>query len=80
MNYRTHYRTFTNINERMRPLFMSVHLTKRKKIRVCSFIKRTNTNELSIERFTNYSLNVRFICSHSQNYLPMKPNFAPLQF
>ncbi|MFS7987782.1 hypothetical protein Hanom_Chr11g01026941 [Helianthus anomalus] len=35
---------FTNINERIRPLFMFVHLTKRKKflVRVRLFNKRTN--------------------------------------
>ncbi|MFS7981086.1 hypothetical protein Hanom_Chr10g00946841 [Helianthus anomalus] len=30
---------------------------------VRSFIKRTNTNELPAEWFTNCSLNVRFVCS-----------------
>ncbi|MFS7943857.1 hypothetical protein Hanom_Chr06g00505131 [Helianthus anomalus] len=56
---------FTNINERTRPLFMFVHLTKRTKflVRVRSFIKRTNTSELPAEWFTNRSLNVRFVCS-----------------
>ncbi|MFS7928763.1 hypothetical protein Hanom_Chr04g00324561 [Helianthus anomalus] len=35
---------FTNINERMRPLFRFVHLTKQMTylVRICSFIKRTN--------------------------------------
>ncbi|MFS7967277.1 hypothetical protein Hanom_Chr09g00783901 [Helianthus anomalus] len=44
---------------------MFVHSTKRTKylVRVCSFIKRMNTNELSVERFTNCSLNVQFVCS-----------------
>ncbi|MFS7958171.1 hypothetical protein Hanom_Chr07g00675061 [Helianthus anomalus] len=44
---------FTNINERTRPLFMFVHLTKRTKflVRVCLFNKRANTNELPTERF-----------------------------
>ncbi|MFS7908689.1 hypothetical protein Hanom_Chr01g00086101 [Helianthus anomalus] len=62
---RTHYRTFTNTIERTRPLFMFVHLTNRTKflVRVRSFIKRTNVNELPAERFTNYSLNVRFVYS-----------------
>ncbi|MFS7975546.1 putative ribokinase [Helianthus anomalus] len=49
----------------MRPLFMFVHLTKRTKfhVRVCLFNKRTNTNELPAERFTNYTSNVWFVCS-----------------
>ncbi|MFS8004178.1 hypothetical protein Hanom_Chr13g01222641 [Helianthus anomalus] len=36
---------------------MFVHLTKRTKflVRVCLFSKRTNTNELPAERFTNCS-------------------------
>ncbi|KAJ0565592.1 hypothetical protein HanIR_Chr06g0264301 [Helianthus annuus] len=48
---------FTNINERTRPLFMFDRLTKRTKflVRVRLFNKRTNTNELSAERFTNCS-------------------------
>ncbi|MFS7907653.1 hypothetical protein Hanom_Chr01g00073861 [Helianthus anomalus] len=56
----TCYRTFTNINERTRPLFMFVHLTKQTEflVCVCWFNKRTNTNELPAERFTNCSLNV----------------------
>ncbi|MFS8004437.1 hypothetical protein Hanom_Chr13g01225771 [Helianthus anomalus] len=32
-------------------------------IRVCSFIKRTNTNELLAKRFTNCTLHIRFVCS-----------------
>ncbi|MFS7943236.1 hypothetical protein Hanom_Chr06g00497891 [Helianthus anomalus] len=54
-----------NTNERTRPLFMFVHLTKRTKffVRVRSFIKRTNTNELPAERFMNCSLKVQFVCS-----------------
>ncbi|MFS7915442.1 putative transcription factor TGA like domain-containing protein [Helianthus anomalus] len=44
---------------------MFVHLPKRMKILVRSFIKRTNTNELSDERFTNCSLNVQFVCNPS---------------
>ncbi|MFS7923514.1 hypothetical protein Hanom_Chr03g00261601 [Helianthus anomalus] len=61
----THYRTFTNTIERTRPLFMFVHLTNRTKfpVRVRSFIKQTNVNELPAKRFTNCSLNVRFIYS-----------------
>ncbi|KAJ0499986.1 putative MFS transporter superfamily [Helianthus annuus] len=62
MNYRTQTdprcRTFTNINERTRPLFMFVHLTKRTKflIRVRLFNKQTDTDELPAE-------NVWFVCS-----------------
>ncbi|KAJ0443346.1 hypothetical protein HanIR_Chr16g0819731 [Helianthus annuus] len=42
---------------------MFVHLTKRTKfLRACSFIKRTNTNELPAEWFTDCSLNVQFVC------------------
>ncbi|MFS7906460.1 hypothetical protein Hanom_Chr01g00059471 [Helianthus anomalus] len=42
---------------------MFVHLSKRTKflVCVCSFIKRTNTNELPTKRFMNCSLNVRFV-------------------
>ncbi|MFS7952120.1 hypothetical protein Hanom_Chr07g00603201 [Helianthus anomalus] len=45
---------FTNINERTRPLFMFIHLTKRMKFLVCVrlFNKRMNTNELPAKRFT----------------------------
>ncbi|MFS7980674.1 hypothetical protein Hanom_Chr10g00942081 [Helianthus anomalus] len=62
---RTPYRTFTNTINRTRHLFMFVHLTNRMKFRVHvrSFIKRTNINELFTERFTNCSLNVRFVYS-----------------
>ncbi|MFS7942280.1 hypothetical protein Hanom_Chr06g00486531 [Helianthus anomalus] len=44
---------------------MFVHLTKRTEffVRVRSFIKRTNTNELPAERFMNCSLKVQFVCS-----------------
>ncbi|MFS8018583.1 hypothetical protein Hanom_Chr15g01393721 [Helianthus anomalus] len=65
---RTPYRTFTNTIERTRPLFMFVHLTNRTEflVHVRSFIKRTNINELPAERFTNCSLNVRFV--YSPNY------------
>ncbi|KAJ0760841.1 hypothetical protein HanOQP8_Chr04g0142661 [Helianthus annuus] len=44
---------------------MFVHLTNRTKflVHVRSFIKRTNINELPAERFTNCSLNVRFVYS-----------------
>ncbi|MFS7953824.1 hypothetical protein Hanom_Chr07g00623121 [Helianthus anomalus] len=46
---------------------MFVHLTKRTEffVRVRSFIKRTNTNELPAERFMNCSLKVQFVCSPS---------------
>ncbi|KAJ0806005.1 putative galactosylxylosylprotein 3-beta-galactosyltransferase [Helianthus annuus] len=49
----------------MRPLFMFVHLTKRTKffVRVRLFNKRTTTNKLPAERFTNCSLNIWFVCS-----------------
>ncbi|MFS7908939.1 hypothetical protein Hanom_Chr01g00088981 [Helianthus anomalus] len=62
---RTPYRTFTNTIERTRPMFMFVHLTNRTKflVHVRSFIKRTSINELPAERFTNCSLNVRFVYS-----------------
>ncbi|MFS7906238.1 hypothetical protein Hanom_Chr01g00056961 [Helianthus anomalus] len=44
---------------------MFVQLTKRTKffVRVRSFIKRTNINELPAERFLNCSLKVQFVCS-----------------
>ncbi|MFS7950448.1 hypothetical protein Hanom_Chr07g00583311 [Helianthus anomalus] len=44
---------------------MFVHLTKRMKFLVCVrlFNKRTNTNELPAERFTNCSPNVWFVYS-----------------
>ncbi|MFS7940318.1 hypothetical protein Hanom_Chr05g00463011 [Helianthus anomalus] len=44
---------------------MFVHLTKRTKflVRVRLFDKRTNTNELRAERFTNCLPNVWFVCS-----------------
>ncbi|MFS7985894.1 hypothetical protein Hanom_Chr11g01004051 [Helianthus anomalus] len=50
---------------------MFVHLSKRTKffVRVRSFIKRTNTNELPTERFVNCSLKVRFVCSPRQIHL-----------
>ncbi|MFS8014579.1 hypothetical protein Hanom_Chr15g01346171 [Helianthus anomalus] len=49
----------------MRPMFMFVHLTKRTKFLgcVCLFNKRTNTNELPAEQFTNCSPNVWIVCS-----------------
>ncbi|KAJ0755705.1 hypothetical protein HanPI659440_Chr09g0360821 [Helianthus annuus] len=53
---------------------MFVHLTKRTKfpVRVRLFNKRTNTNELPAERFTNCSPNVWFVCSpspHTSTYI-----------
>ncbi|MFS8001080.1 hypothetical protein Hanom_Chr13g01186001 [Helianthus anomalus] len=62
---RARYRTFTYINERTRPMFMFVRLTKPLKflVRVRSSNKQTNPNKLPSERFTNYSLNVWFVCS-----------------
>ncbi|MFS7991419.1 hypothetical protein Hanom_Chr12g01070541 [Helianthus anomalus] len=48
-------------------MFMFVHLTKRTEflVRVHLFNKRTNTNELPTEQFTNCSPNVWFVCSPS---------------
>ncbi|MFS7966141.1 hypothetical protein Hanom_Chr09g00770381 [Helianthus anomalus] len=48
---------------------MFVHLTKRTKflVRVRLFNKRTNTNELPAERFTNCSPNVWFVYSPTLN-------------
>ncbi|MFS7981754.1 hypothetical protein Hanom_Chr10g00954711 [Helianthus anomalus] len=45
------------------PLFMFVHLTKRTRflVRVRSFIKLLNTNELPTKWFTHCSLNVLFV-------------------
>ncbi|MFS7965345.1 hypothetical protein Hanom_Chr09g00761141 [Helianthus anomalus] len=62
---RTRYRTFTNAIERTRQLFVFVHLTNRTEflVYVRSLPKRTNVNELPAERFTNCSLNVRFVYS-----------------
>ncbi|MFS7991351.1 hypothetical protein Hanom_Chr12g01069761 [Helianthus anomalus] len=58
-----------NLNLRTRPLFMFVHLTKQTKFLVCVrlFNKRTNTNELPAERFTNCSTNVWFVCSPTRS-------------
>ncbi|MFS7983964.1 hypothetical protein Hanom_Chr11g00980911 [Helianthus anomalus] len=49
---------------------MFSHLIKRTEFFVCvlSLIKLTNTNELPAERFTNCSLNVRFVCSPTLEY------------
>ncbi|MFS8020991.1 hypothetical protein Hanom_Chr16g01422241 [Helianthus anomalus] len=68
---RTPYRTFTNTFERTRHLFMFVHLTNRTKflVHVCSFIKRTNINELPAEQFTNCSLNVHFVYNPIYKYI-----------
>ncbi|MFS7974248.1 hypothetical protein Hanom_Chr09g00866361 [Helianthus anomalus] len=48
---------------------MFVHLTYRTKIfvHVRSFTKRTNMNELPAERFMNFSLNVQFVYSPSND-------------
>ncbi|KAM0038665.1 hypothetical protein Hdeb2414_s0013g00417521 [Helianthus debilis subsp. tardiflorus] len=53
-------------------MFMFVHLTKQTKflVRVRLFNKRTNTNELPAERFTNCSPNVWFVCSPSARLTP----------
>ncbi|MFS7910578.1 hypothetical protein Hanom_Chr02g00107921 [Helianthus anomalus] len=52
-----------NINERTQPPFTFICLTYQTKylVRVCSFIKRTNLNELPAEQFMNCSLNDRFV-------------------
>ncbi|MFS7926362.1 putative Fcf2 pre-rRNA processing [Helianthus anomalus] len=46
---------------------MFVYLSKQTEflVRVCLFIKRTNTNELPVKWFMNCLLNVRFVCSPS---------------
>ncbi|MFS7890301.1 putative SecY/SEC61-alpha family, SecY domain superfamily protein [Helianthus anomalus] len=78
------------INERMRSLFMFVHLTRRTKflVRARSFIrtefliyassviKRTNINELPVKWFTNCLLNVRFVCSPSLADMAANPFHA----
>ncbi|MFS8001484.1 hypothetical protein Hanom_Chr13g01190891 [Helianthus anomalus] len=53
----------------MRHLFVFFHLTNRTKflVDVCSLIKRMKVNELPAERFTNSSLNVRFVYNHTIN-------------
>ncbi|MFS8022784.1 hypothetical protein Hanom_Chr16g01443531 [Helianthus anomalus] len=59
---------------------MFIHLTNRTKflVHVRSFIKRTNINELPAERFTNYSLNVRFVYSPRKvNGGKSRPLFSP---
>ncbi|MFS7977578.1 hypothetical protein Hanom_Chr10g00905621 [Helianthus anomalus] len=62
---RTRYRTFVNAIERTRQLFVFIHLANRTEffIHVRSLTTRTNVNELPAERFTNCSLNVRFVYS-----------------
>ncbi|MFS7958768.1 hypothetical protein Hanom_Chr08g00682591 [Helianthus anomalus] len=62
---RTRCRTFMNVIERTRQLFVFVHLTNRTEflVHVRSLTKRTSVNELTAERFTNRSLNVRFVYS-----------------
>ncbi|MFS7983691.1 hypothetical protein Hanom_Chr11g00977491 [Helianthus anomalus] len=54
---------------------MFVHLTKRTKflVLVRLFHKRTNTNELLAERFTNYSPNVWFVYSPTPHYFLRHP-------
>ena len=67
----------TNVNEhitersRTRHLFVFVNLANRTKFLVCvrSFIKRTNTNELPAERFTNRLPNVWFVYSPTCTWL-----------
>ncbi|MFS7939708.1 hypothetical protein Hanom_Chr05g00455061 [Helianthus anomalus] len=60
---------------------MFVHLTNRTKflVHVRSFIKRTNINELPAERFTNCSLNVRFVYNPRRRAIPEneKRNLGP---
>ncbi|MFS7913970.1 hypothetical protein Hanom_Chr02g00147961 [Helianthus anomalus] len=68
MNYPTQTNTLSNVHEhkrRTRPLFMFVHLTKRTRFFVGVRLsnKRTNTNELPAERFTNCSPSLWFVCS-----------------
>ncbi|MFS8004726.1 hypothetical protein Hanom_Chr13g01229141 [Helianthus anomalus] len=46
---------FVHLTRRTIFLFVFIHL----------FVKRTNTNDLPAEQFTNCSLNVRFVCSPS---------------
>ncbi|MFS7963939.1 hypothetical protein Hanom_Chr08g00744231 [Helianthus anomalus] len=58
---------------------MFVHLTKRTKffVRVRSFIKRTNTNELPAARFMNCSLKVQFVCSPKSTLKLCHSNTTP---
>ncbi|MFS7974970.1 hypothetical protein Hanom_Chr10g00875041 [Helianthus anomalus] len=58
---------------------MFVHLTDRTKfiVHVRSFIKRTNINELSAKRFTNCSLNVRFVYSPIQHFPELFTSTGP---
>ncbi|KAL9994781.1 hypothetical protein Hdeb2414_s0002g00067221 [Helianthus debilis subsp. tardiflorus] len=81
MNYRTQTNTLPNVdehNERSRPLFMFVHLTKRTKflVRVRLFNKRMNTNELPAARFTSCSPNVWFV--YSPTHVSQPPNEVAL--
>ncbi|MFS7942099.1 putative tetratricopeptide-like helical domain superfamily [Helianthus anomalus] len=57
-------------------MFMFVHLTKRTKflVRVRSFIKFTNTNELPAERFMNCSLKARFATKNYEKALQLSWN------
>ncbi|MFS7902042.1 hypothetical protein Hanom_Chr01g00006621 [Helianthus anomalus] len=54
---RIYYRTFTNVVERTRHLFVFVHLVNRTEylVRVHSLTKRTNINELPTEQFRTFS-------------------------
>ncbi|MFS7965860.1 hypothetical protein Hanom_Chr09g00767121 [Helianthus anomalus] len=54
---------FTIAVERTRHLFVFVHLFNRTKylFRVCSLTKQMNINDLFAKRFTNCSVNVRFV-------------------
>ncbi|MFS8027236.1 hypothetical protein Hanom_Chr16g01496191 [Helianthus anomalus] len=64
----TFINTLPNVHEHNRTNETSVHvrsLTNRTKFlaHFRSFIKRTNINELPAERFTNCSVNIRFVYS-----------------
>ncbi|MFS7958987.1 hypothetical protein Hanom_Chr08g00685371 [Helianthus anomalus] len=63
---------FTNINERTQGVFMFIHLIKRTNffVRVRSFIKYMNTNELPAEQVHEQFLNVRFIYRPIWKYCP----------
>ncbi|MFS7915373.1 hypothetical protein Hanom_Chr02g00164551 [Helianthus anomalus] len=71
---RTCYRTFTNAIERTILMFMFVHLTNRTKffVHVRSFIKQTNVNRLSVEMFTNRSLNIQFVYNPIHDIIVVK--------
>ncbi|MFS7914624.1 hypothetical protein Hanom_Chr02g00155621 [Helianthus anomalus] len=65
-----------NLNGRTQSLFIFVCLTYQTKylVRVCSFIKRTNIYELPTKRFTNCSLNIRFVYSPGFPDMPILLN------